>query len=176
MKNFSTLFLFICLLCLNSCEDTKMPYNDGHAVEKNNILGRWKVEKTNGVLSSTILEDWATEKLCEILNQKALNNQMEFTSEYKGYRYDKDNILRDSCNYRLSKDTIFFDNPQFIGFYAEYLYLKNDSTDSNHLVAYLKTKEILTLLEHDSGIDDLSMSLIRTNIKDTQGELFLTKQ
>jgi hypothetical protein len=172
--------LCICFsLLFAACDKQNMPHNDGAEIEKESIIGTWSVNRTAAYLRvsdayqsfSSMLEG----KLEDKLDKEALRKTLMFTEEqvYCIGEYSKDSSL-----YYINKDTLYLtNNPNLIGFYAPYFYLKRkNSNNFNQIIAYLGKKESLNLLEEDGSIGSYYMKLIKNNVKQVQCELHFDKE
>jgi len=165
----------ISVLCLSlimfiACKDNNVPDIDKTSVVQGRILGGWGIHSTKAYVnvkasSKPYLAPYNLEdKLQEKLDDKASGIAFYFEKEI--VYFFREGVLRDSSRYVLDEYKIQLDNPELIGFYAPYFYIK--FSDDGLFVTYLRKEETFELLEKDGYVD---MGLIRAAVEDAQCEL-----
>lgn len=173
------MIIFFMLISFSlSCEKDKMPKNDGNSIDKETILGNWDVQKTDAYLTTSIsfvlLGFNPEEKLKEKLDDESIGKTLCFEQD-SVYSIFNGNLYK-SSSYYIKKDTLFLENPYLIGtHYTPYFYIKRNSENTDEMIAYLKKKESLDLIDHDNSITSLEKSTIKQFVNDAQCEIWLQK-
>lgn len=164
------------LLSLASCEDDNVPSLDTTTVTIEQILGGWKIDETKAYVDV----NWKYQvqvnslglkgKMEDAFDEKAKDGSL-FFKEKMAY-FLRDGFVRDSSVYHLDEYIIYYDNPNLIGFYAPYMYVK---FVDERMVLYLRRKETMELLDEDGSLSGW-MGTIRDVVDDAQCEIRMAKE
>lgn len=159
---------------ITGCDKQEMPHNDRIPVSKEAIVGSWSIQSTAAYLK---VDNWAQSESNNLENllesklfQESNGSTLCFTNYDKVYCF-RNQLLSDSSDYYINKDTIYLSNANLIGFYAPHFFVKKDTIDFERLIAYFGKSESMALMEEDGSIGSTYMNLIKNNIKEAQCEI-----
>lgn len=165
---FSTLFV-------TSCGDEDVPGIDTTEVDVNFLYGGWGIHSSDAIIDAknsfySMLLNSYRDALSDKLEEKSARTNLYFADGVIfRVRVDSEDVppyVR-QCNYRIDGYKLYFEDEEFLGYYAPYLYVK---IEGDELVLYLQKEETLELLEKDGSIDGY-MGMVRNAVDDAQCQL-----
>jgi len=171
LKKISLFLLF--LTALSACKkDNNVPGIDETEVRVEQILGTWEIAGTKAYVN---VNPSYKAQLAPLNLDSKLQETLDEKSNRSAFHFEKDTVyfiqygmIRNSCKFVLDEYKIHLENPNLIGFYAPYFYIK---FSDELLVTYLRKNETFELLANDKGISSFYMDLIRKVVDDAQCEL-----
>lgn len=153
-------------------KDDNVPKIDKTEIEQEQILGTWEIAGTKAYVN---VEPSLKPVLAPFNLDGKLQKKLSDMAEKSSFHFEKEKVyfikygmIRDSSRYVLDGYKIYLDNPNLIGFYAPYFYIK---FSGELLVTYLRRSETMELLEKDGSIRSSDMHWIRAAVDDAQCEL-----
>lgn len=171
-----SLFLLLAM-SLSACEEDNVPRLDKTGIEKEELLGGWKVATTRTHIN--VDPKWQLQvaahdlkgKLNDAFDERAENGSLYFRKDMVFFL--RNGFVKDSSRYRIEEKYIIqYENTHLIGFYAPKMYVKMN--DDGQLVLFLRRSETIDLLNEDGSLDKF-MSLIRDVVDDAQCEIYFDR-
>jgi len=169
--------LFFLLSCtvFTACKQDNVPPVDQREINQTQILRGWIISSTKTYINVAPFYQLAVKaaglegKMENQFRNKAAGGAFYFKKDT--VYFFRDGIVQDSSKYTLDAYKIYLENPNLIGFYAPYFYIK---FQDELLIAYLRKDETMSLLQEDGSLDGY-MGLIRSVVSDAECDLILQR-
>ena len=169
------IFFLLLSIAFVACKQDNVPRIDQREINQSQILGGWIISSTKTYINVAPLYQLAVKaaglegKLADQFRNKAAGGAFYFKKDTVYFL--RDEIVQDSSKYTLDAYKIYLENPNLIGFYAPYFYIK---FQDGLLTAYLRKDETMLLLQEDGSLNGY-MGLIRSVVSDAECDLILQR-